>query len=223
VTEQGPRWTRLEHDERRAQIVAAARALIAERHWASVSTQEVAAAAGVTRGLLHHYFRTKHDLYLEVAREMLRMPPIPVPAPDSTGTAEELWARSVDAWLGIVEANRDSWLAAVRAGELGDDPALRELVDEAGEVLVDRVLQALGLDGAEVPVALRAVVRAYGGLAQEATREWLERGRLSREQVRLLLVGTLPLVVEHVVPSVVASEASGIRRGGRARAPRRAG
>jgi AcrR family transcriptional regulator len=223
VTEQGPRYTRLEHDERRAQIVAAARALLAERHWASISTQQVAAAAGVTRGLLHHYFRTKHDLYLEVALEMLRMPPIPVPAVGAAGTTEELWARSVDAWLDIVEANRDSWLAAVRAGELGDDPALRQLVDEAGEVLVDRVLQALGIDGADVPAALRAVVRAYGGLAEEATREWLERGRLSREQVRLLLVGTLPLVVEHVVPTVVAADSTAIRRASRARAPRRAG
>ena len=72
-----PRWTRLEHDERRGQILAAAATLFAERHYASVSTKDIADAAGVARGLLHHYFGSKRDLYLEVAREMLRVPELP--------------------------------------------------------------------------------------------------------------------------------------------------
>src|SRR5205807_8880700 len=74
-----PRWQRLEHDERRQQILDCARRLFSERNYASVSTSEIARQAGVARGLLHHYFGTKRELYLEVVRDLMRMPSNPVP------------------------------------------------------------------------------------------------------------------------------------------------
>lgn len=198
-----PRWTRLDHDERRSQIITAARKLYSKRHYASVSTKDIADAAGVTRGLLHHYFGSKHDLYLEVAREMLRMPVLPLPPADGELSTEEMWERSVDAWLDLMEANRDTWLAAVRAGETGHDPKMREILDEASELVAERVLEALGLD--DTSAEQRAVVRCYGGLAQEATREWLERGRLDRDQVRVLLAGVMPLIAHELLPEITGS------------------
>ena len=101
-----PRWNRLEHDERRSQILAAAAKLFAERHYASVSTKDIADAAGVARGLLHHYFGSKRDLYLEVARQMLRIPELPVLA-DTDTPPVELWASSVDSWLDLIQSGAD--------------------------------------------------------------------------------------------------------------------
>jgi AcrR family transcriptional regulator len=209
-----PRWNRLERDERRSQILAVAAQLFSERHYASVSTKDIADAAGVARGLLHHYFGSKRDLYLEVTREMLRVPALPLLA-DPTATADELWASSVDGWLDLMEANRETWLSVTRAGETGHDPQLREILDEASELVVERVLQALGLDGDDVPSELRAVVRAYGGLAQEATREWLERGRLERAQVRILLVGVMPLIASELLPDILKAGRKPKKRSGR--------
>lgn len=200
-----PRWTRLERDERRSQILAAAAKLFSERHYSSVSTKDIADEAGVTRGLLHHYFGSKRDLYLEVARHTLRLPALPLGDDAGAASVDEVWARSVDGWLDLVEAHRDTWLAAVRAGETGDDPELREILDEASELVVERVLEVLRLD--DQP-QLRAVVRTYGGLAQEATREWLERGRLSRGQVRILLVGAMPLLARELVPAMLRADRS---------------
>src|SRR5258705_13647114 len=114
-----PRWTRLDSDERRAQILAAARKQFSQRRYSAVSMKDIADEAGVARGLLHHYFGSKHDLYLEVTRDMLRLPTIPGA---EGATDAQLWARSVDAWLGMIEANRDNWLAAMRARETRDDP-----------------------------------------------------------------------------------------------------
>jgi AcrR family transcriptional regulator len=210
-----PRWNRLEHDERRSQILAAAAKLFSERHYASVSTKDIADAAGVARGLLHHYFGSKRDLYLEVAREMLRVPTLPLLVDaDADASREEIWASSVDGWLDLMEANRETWLTATRAGETGDDPQLREILDEASEVVVERVLEALGLARDDAPPELRAVVRSYGGLAQEATREWLERGRLDRAQVRILLVGVMPLIARELLPDIVR-EGQKVDRSGR--------
>lgn len=205
-----PRWTRLDHDERRRQIIDAARALFAEGHYSEVSMRDIAAAAGVARGLLHHYFESKHDLYLAVTREMVRIPALPVAT--GTGTAADVWERSVDGWLDGIEATRDTWLHAIRAGETGDDPEVRRILDEASEILAERVIEAIGLGVENAPPELRAVVRSYGGLAQEATREWLERGRLSRAQVRVLLLGTMPLIARELLPDVLAAEPKPTRR-----------
>jgi hypothetical protein len=40
------------------------------------------------------------------------------------------------------------------------------------------------------------VARAYGGLAEEAVREWLDRGRLTRDETRALLIAALPRLLE---------------------------
>ena len=195
--------TRLDTDVRRRQIIEAARRLFATRDYTSVSMQDIAEEAGVARGLLNHYFGSKRELYLEVARGLLRFAALPLGI-DGT-TDPDLWERSVDAWLDLMDANRESWLAAVRAGESGHDPELRQIIDEASEAVGERVLEALGVDVTAATPELRAVVRCYGGLAQEATREWLERGRLTRTQVRVLLTGAMPLIARKLVPDVLAA------------------
>jgi AcrR family transcriptional regulator len=207
MTDASPRWNRLERDERRSQILAAARKLFTERRYSAVSTKDIAEEAGVARGLLNYYFGSKHDLYLEVTRDMLRVPVPPLASADTGAHGNvDLWGPSVDAWLDMMEANRDGWLAAVRAGEAGHDPELRAVMDEANEIAVERVLEALSLDSEHAPPALRAVVRSFGGLAQEAAREWLERGRLTRAQVRELLADVMPLIATEVWPRIAGGD-----------------
>jgi len=195
--------TRLDTDVRRGQILDAARRLFAMRDYSSVSMQDIADAAGVARGLLNHYFGSKRELYLEVARDTLRFAELPLER--GGGRKADVWERSVDAWLDLMEANRDAWLAGVRAGESGHDPELRAIIDDASEAVAARVIEALGIGEESVTPELRAIVRSYGGLAQEATREWLERERLSRAQVRALLIGAMPLIAKRLVPTVLAA------------------
>jgi AcrR family transcriptional regulator len=56
--------------ETRSAIVAAARNLFTERGFAPTTVAEIAAAAGVTKGALFHYFRTKDELFVEVWRQL---------------------------------------------------------------------------------------------------------------------------------------------------------
>ena len=69
-----PARSRLEPDARRRQIIDAVRPLYLERPFNDVSTAELAAAAGVARGLINHYFGSKRDLFIEVMRSSIRMP-----------------------------------------------------------------------------------------------------------------------------------------------------
>ena len=54
--------------DKAARIVEAMRASVAERGTAGSTFDEVARAAGVSRGLLHYYFGTKERLLIEVVR-----------------------------------------------------------------------------------------------------------------------------------------------------------
>ena len=66
--------TRLDASERREQILEAANMLFAERGYDEVSIEDIAVAAGVTRGLVHHYFGGRKDVLPRSARPAGRHP-----------------------------------------------------------------------------------------------------------------------------------------------------
>ena len=57
-----PRYSRLEAAERRDQILDAANTLFAERGYDAVRIDDIATSAGVTRGLVHHYFGGRKEV-----------------------------------------------------------------------------------------------------------------------------------------------------------------
>ena len=59
-----PKYSRLDPGQRREQILDAANALFAQRAYDEVSIEDIASSAGVTRGLVHHYFGGRKDVYL---------------------------------------------------------------------------------------------------------------------------------------------------------------
>jgi AcrR family transcriptional regulator len=197
-----PRWRRLDHDERRQQILTCARRLFSERNYSAVSTTDIAKEAGVARGLLNHYFGTKRELYLEVVRSLMRMPTNPVPLQPGRGI-EVVIEESVERWLQMLEHNRGTWLAAIGARGLGRDAEVEAILDDARERAVDRLIEALQTyEAATAPPQLRATIRAYSGFAEAASIEWLERGRLTREQLQTLLVQGFLSIVRDVLPHV---------------------
>jgi AcrR family transcriptional regulator len=203
-----PRWQRLEHDERRRQILVVARRLFSERSYAAVSTTDIAREAGVARGLLNHYFGTKRELYLEVVRALVRMPSSPVPR-GRGGGLELVFSESVGRWLEMLGRNRGTWLAAVGAQGLGRDAEVEAILDDAREQAVDRLIAAMEpYEAAEASDELRAVVRAYSGLAEAASLEWLLRERLTREQVHTLLVKSFLSLTGDVLPALARGRRS---------------
>jgi AcrR family transcriptional regulator len=198
-----PRWQRLDYDERRRQILECARRLFSERPYASVSTTELAREAGVARGLLHHYFGSKRNLYLEVVQTLVRVPTNPVPLEAPGRGIEVVIDESVGRWLTMLERNRGMWLAAIGGRGVGRDPEVEEILEDAREQAADRLIEALQTyEAARAPAELRAAIRAYSGFAEAASIEWLERGRLTREQLHELLVQTFLTLVRDVVPAV---------------------
>ncbi len=203
------RGSRLEPDERRRQILDAARRLFSERHYGAVSLEEIATEAGVARGLINHYFGTKRDLYVEVVREMVRVPPLPVPEYVAGTSVRARVSEAVGRWLEMTSRNRGTWLDSIRSQGLGD-PEIAAVFEEAREDAAVRMIAILGLGPIEDVAPERlAMMRAYGGLAEAATVQWLDHGRLDREQVHELLVESATRMAEGLYEAVVAADGNG--------------
>jgi AcrR family transcriptional regulator len=196
-----PRWRRLEPDERRRQILACAVRLFGARAYADVSTTDIAREAGVARGLVNHYFGTKKGLYVEVVRTLVTMPAFAADELPRGDLAERVDA-GVAWFVDVVSRHSRPWLVAVTGGAGGHDAEVAAVLAEADEVTADTLLRLVGADPSPGPERdrLRAVLRAYSGFGKAATQEWLGRGALDREQVRLMLTTTLLALVRDVFP-----------------------
>lgn len=183
---------RLPAAERRDQILDAANALFADRGYDEVSIEDVARAAGVTRGLVHHYFGGRKDVYLALLARLGAVREEGLRPPQGRSVHARV-GDSVSRWLDWAEANRTMWLATMAPGEDIGDP-------EVAEVVNDLVRRAVALvagfhaDIAEDSPRLRHALECWTGLNRAATRRWL-RGEATREMTQELLTSTL----EHVL------------------------
>jgi len=200
---------RLEPEARRAEILAAARNLFDAGNYASVSTSDIAKAAGVARPLINHYFGGKRELYLEVVRQMMVVP-APVTESLPKTTREHRLAISVDRWLDVVDRNKRTWLTAIGPEAIGRDPDVERIMLEADEIAADHVLEAaLMTDIVEGREELRAMIRSYGSMLRAASREWLIRGTLGREDLRAFLTDSILHLLNVTYPKVLAATRDG--------------
>jgi AcrR family transcriptional regulator len=187
-----PKFSRLDPAQRREQILDAANALFAERAYDEVSIEDIASSAGVTRGLVHHHFGGRKDVYkgllerIGAQREEELDPP-------SGRSARARVAHSVSRWLDWTEANRTIWLATIARGEDIADPDVRQVVADLVRRAV-ALLTEFHADIAQDSPRLRHALECWTALNRAATRRWL-RGEATREQTQELLAATL----EHVL------------------------
>jgi AcrR family transcriptional regulator len=187
-----PKFSRLDPAQRREQILDAANALFAERAYDEVSIEDIASSAGVTRGLVHHYFGGRKEVYIGLLerigaqREDQLRPPV-------GRTSRARVAHSVSRWLDWTQANRTIWLATMAPGEDIADPEVRRVVADLVRRAV-ALLTTYHADIAEDSPRLRYALECWTGLNRAATRRWLNR-EATREATHELLASTL----EHVL------------------------
>ena len=145
-------------EETRAALIAAARALFAQRGYAAVGTEEIVRAARMTRGALYHHFAGKEDLFRAVYEE--------VEAELLTRIAAD--AESAGDPLEVLRAGARAFLAAC------EDPAVQRIsLIDAPSVLGWEQWREIGL--------------RYGlGLVQGALEAAMDAGLVERQPVRPL-------------------------------------
>lgn len=195
-----PARQRLAPDERRKQIFVCAQALFNERAYEEVSATDIAAAAGVARGLINHYFGNKRGLYLAVIKTSSTIPEVAMARlPD--GPLSERVDAAVAWFLDALEVSGGTWLSF--GGGLGRDPDLEKILITAENESIELLIEACGLAGrTKDREQIRAMFRVYAQLARSGAREWLLRKTLTRPQVHALLASTLRVITEEAVAAI---------------------
>jgi AcrR family transcriptional regulator len=192
------RRARLSTDARREQLVALGGEIFSERPFDEVSIDDIAAAAGISKGLLYHYFPSKRDFYVAVVRHSADEMQL-VTDPDRDLPPLERLSAGLDRYLEYVETHARGYATVLRAG-IGSDAEVAAIVEEVRGTMARRILEDLPFDGPPPP-AVRVAVRGWVGFAEAASLEWVERREVSREELRELLIkaltGTVTAAAQH--------------------------
>jgi AcrR family transcriptional regulator len=184
---------RMSTDERREQLLRSGVELLARRAHDEVSIEEIAEAAGVSKGLLYHYFPTKKD-FLVAAIERGQRQLAERLNPDPSLPAEARLDASLDGFLEYVEEHATAYVAIFRGGSA--DPEIRAVLDAGRSVQMKVLIESLS-DWEESPVstesspALETAVQGWMFFVEGAVLRWIEVGDLDREQIRMLLKAAL--------------------------------
>lgn len=180
---------RLDTGERREQLLAAGVGLLSRRSHEEVSIEEIAAAAGVSKGLLYYYFPTKKDFILAAIergqREVAeRLRPDPALQPEAQLDA------SLDGFLDYVEENASAFRAIFRG--VDGDPEIMAALEAGRAEQMKTLMDALaGWEASPVDTnpspALEAAIQGWLFFVDGAVLRWLEHGGLDRKQLTLLL------------------------------------
>ena len=195
---------RLSPDERRTQLITLGVKMLGERAIEDISVSEIAARAGISRGLLFHYFPTKQDFQLAVVQQanaelLVRVVPDP-----GLGLAEML-RDSVGRYIDYVSDNRTSYLALLR-GPTSSDPALADMVAQTRRAIVGIILSEAPLSDQErADPRLLLSVRGWVAFTEETTLSWLREETISRAALIDLLVESLLALSTAVNPALAAA------------------
>ncbi|KIE27806.1 TetR family transcriptional regulator [Streptomyces sp. MUSC 125] len=184
---------RLSTEERREQLLSVGARLFSESPYDDVWIEQVAEIAGVSRGLLYHYFPTKRDFFAAVVeRESERMLRLTAAVP-GVPVREQL-AAGIDTYLAYVHAHAHGFRAFHRADAAGDQ-AVRRVYRRALAAQEQQILAALAADpefgSCEGAPQVRLAVRGWLAFTTAVCLEWLREGEPTREQVRDLCARAL--------------------------------
>ena len=179
---------RMSVEARREQLLALGLEQFSARSYDDVSIDDLASAAGISKGLLYHYFPTKRHFYtaaLQVASERL-LADIHARA-EAEALPRDRPRAGLDAYLGYVHAHGPAYVAVLRGG-IGSDPEVARIVDGVRRSFVDRLVEGMGVQ--PVPV-VRLALSGWVGFVEAASVDLVAHGDVDRVAVRDLLVAVL--------------------------------
>ncbi|WP_246088237.1 TetR/AcrR family transcriptional regulator [Nocardioides albertanoniae] len=185
--------TRLTPEQRREQLLDLGVRLFATHSLDELSIDVVAREAGISRGLLYHYFGDKVAFREAVVRRAAA-DLVAQTAPPATGDAAERLLASMTAYVDFVDANYEGYVSMVRGA--ASDPVLRKIYDEAFGALGGRIFDA-GADFVTDSPAARLLVRGWQAMSEELVLSWkTDPAGLSREELLSILAGSLLTLLE---------------------------
>ncbi|MBY4399707.1 TetR/AcrR family transcriptional regulator [Rhodococcus fascians] len=193
--------TRLSPQQRRAQLIELGTEMLADRPLEQISVEDIADQAGVSRGLLFHYFASKQDFHLEIVREASRSM-IERTAPDPDLEPFEILRDSIANYVDYVSEKRDTFISLLR-GTASGDPQMREVFEQTRTTMADRTLVQLAQLDVDVTPTIDLAVRGWIAFVEEATITWLRNPQITRDELIDLNVNALPAIA--LAPGMISA------------------
>jgi AcrR family transcriptional regulator len=187
---------RMSPDSRREQLLALGVRLFATHSLEDLSIETLAEEAGISRGLLYHYFGNKQEFHTAVVQRAAD-DLFAVTAPTGDGSPLEQLAGSLERYVDYVAANYHGYVSLLR-GAAGGHEGLREIYESSRSALTDRLFEgpvaqeaaAIGLT--DTP-QVRLLVHGWAAFTEDVVLEWVRDDRgITRDELLLTLSASLP-------------------------------
>ena len=179
---------RLSPAERRTQLLDIGSRLFADRPYDDVWIEEVADLAGVSRGLMYHYFASKRDFFAEIMKvESARI--LEITSPDTSLPVTEQVAAGLDAYIRYA-AEHEHGVRAINRGAMLGDSEIQAILTVELEVQQERILAALPAEVRENEVT-RTALRGWVSFVRAVCVDWLDRKTITEDDVRDLCLRAL--------------------------------
>jgi AcrR family transcriptional regulator len=198
--------TRLSPQARRSQLIDLGVEMLATRRLDELSVELIAEAAGISRGLLFHYFPSKQDFHLEVARaaadEMLRRT-----EPDTNLSPVDALRGALTSFMAYVEENPDNYKSLVR-GAVSGDAKMRAIFDTTRATMAQRVIDVIADMGLETSARTSLAIHGWVAFVEECVVRWIDDGGVDRDDLLDMLTKSLPALALSATDADVGTLAS---------------
>ena len=188
--------TRLSPDERRTQLLDLGVRLLATRSLDELSIDLLAEEAGISRGLMYHYFGGKQGFYEAVVQHAAdELYARTAPPPD--GEPLERLLASLTGYVDYVIANHAGYRSLVKGAAAGND-RLRAIYDTTFAALAERFFTADpgGLVIPDTP-AVRLLIHAWQAMVEDLVLTWCDApAGLTKDDLLQVITASLPALVD---------------------------
>ncbi len=172
-------------EERRQQLIGVALELFSRRSPDDVSIDEIAAAAGISRPLVYHYFPGKQNLYEAALRRAADELAARFTEPREGPLGDRL-LRVMGRFFDFVDDHGPGFSALMRGGPAAGSSTTNAMIDEVRRAAYEQIVAHLGVT--DPPARLAMVVRSWVSLAESTALIWLDGRQIPRAELELQLV-----------------------------------
>jgi AcrR family transcriptional regulator len=190
---------RMSPESRREQLLDLGTRLLATRTLDDISIELLAEEAGISRGLLYHYFGSLQEFHVAVVRRAVE-DVYAITAPRDIDDPLEQLTVSIGAYLDYVAANHTGYVSLIRAAAGGNEE-LRAIYLDARRALTDRIFAIAGPEqlaalGVVDSPATRLLVDGWAAMVESVVVAWVgDPHELARDDLLRRLALALPAVL----------------------------
>jgi AcrR family transcriptional regulator len=167
--------------------------MLATRTLDDLSVEDLAEEAGISRGLLFHYFRNKQEFHRAVVSHATEQM-VSLTEPDPSLPPLEQLSAVLEKYLDYVMGHYEVYTYLIR-GHARSNEELFAIVEETRVTLANRVRDNLHLLDLPNDDLTYLAIRGWLAFVEEVVVKWVPEQKVSREEVLRLFATSLPMVI----------------------------